>query len=135
VTLALDTSVVVRLLIGTPAAQATAARLCLANAVTPVAVSDLVVSEAYFALRHHYAVPHLAAVRSIQAMLADPKIESAGIAAAVVAKLSATGEEKPRPGLMDLLIHAETTQLDRDLVTFDHDLAARLPRVRLLQIT
>jgi predicted nucleic acid-binding protein len=60
VTLGLDTSVVVRLLMGVPEAPARAARRRLehaAEAGETVLVSDLVISEAYHALQYHYGVP------------------------------------------------------------------------------
>src|SRR5437764_854327 len=56
----LDTSVVVRLLIGLPEAQARTARRRLELAVERrerVVVSDLVLAETYHALQHHYRMP------------------------------------------------------------------------------
>lgn len=56
-TLGLDTSVLVRLLVGEPALLATKAqeRLLEAHRVRQaVIVSDLVIAEAYHALKHHY---------------------------------------------------------------------------------
>ena len=58
--IALDTSVVVRLLVGLPKAQAEAARRRLERALDDgeaVLVADIVLAEAYFALQHHYDVP------------------------------------------------------------------------------
>lgn len=53
-TIGLDTSVVVRLLIGEPVEQAAAARRLLDEQPRgSCAISDMVVGEAYFALRHH----------------------------------------------------------------------------------
>ena len=56
----IDTSVVVRVLVGEPAAQARVARRRLERAVEAgesVMVADIVLAEAYFALHHHYGVP------------------------------------------------------------------------------
>ena len=56
----LDTSVVVRLLVGAPEAQAGAARRRLEHAIErgeSVIVCDLVIAEAYYALQFHYDVP------------------------------------------------------------------------------
>ena len=56
----LDTSVVVRLLVGEPQNIARATRRRLERAVEAgerVLVSDLVIAEAYFALQHHYGIP------------------------------------------------------------------------------
>jgi len=58
-TFGLDTTVVLRLLLGEPVAQASVARSRLEAAVLAgdtVIVSDLVVAEAYHALHYHYGV-------------------------------------------------------------------------------
>ncbi|HEY5441835.1 MAG TPA: PIN domain-containing protein [Gemmatimonadaceae bacterium] len=127
----LDTSVVLRLLTGTPPHQAETARGLLASAQEPVTLSDLVVGETYFALRHHYAVPHADAVRPLTALLSDPRVRGSGVARAVLAEASSRGPAKSRPGLIDRLIHADYGRDDLQLVTFDRDLA-RIPGVRLL---
>lgn len=122
----LDTSVVLRLLVGAPEDQARAARRLVDTAAAPPIVSDLVVAESYFALRHHYAVPHAAAVAALRALLADPRVRAPGAAPAVLAR--ATAE---RPGLMDRLIHEQYRGEGATLVTFDRD-AAKLAGARLL---
>ncbi|MGH7321718.1 MAG: PIN domain-containing protein [Candidatus Rokuibacteriota bacterium] len=56
----LDTSVVVRLLIGEPRSQVERARHRIDRALAAgetILVTDLVAAESYHALRHHYAVP------------------------------------------------------------------------------
>lgn len=128
---ALDTSVVIRLLTGTPAAQAELAREAIASESEPVTVSDLVVSESYFALRHHYAVTHLAAVRSLASMLHDPRVHGSGIAPVVMSALAKDGGENPRPGVMDRLIQADYRREELELLSFDRDVC-RLPHTRLL---
>lgn len=128
----LDTSVALRLLMGVPAEQAEKARAAIASADAPVAISDLVVSETYFALRHHYAVPHGEALRALGALLADKRIQGNGIAPSVLAQVATLrGANATRPGFMDRLIHAEYTVAAIELVTFDRDLA-RLPGTRQL---
>ena len=60
VAIGLDTSVVLRLLVGVPEAQARAAQRRLERAIEggeSVFVCDLVIAEAYYALQFHYAVP------------------------------------------------------------------------------
>lgn len=128
---ALDTAVVIRLLTGTPAEQAELAREVIASEREPVTVSDLVVSESYFALRHHYSVAHSAAVRSLADMLQDARVRGSGIAPIVMRSLAEDGGEKPRPGVMDRLIHAEYQGHEHQLLTFDRDMG-RLPGTRLL---
>ena len=93
----LDTSVVLRLLTGVPAKQADAARRMLAASRDTVCVSDLVVSESYFGLRHHYAVPHAEAAHALAALLDDPRVQCTGVARRVLldataGALSATPE-------------------------------------------
>ena len=65
----LDTSVVLRLLIGEPRAQAEVARRRIERALIAgekVIATDLVVAEAFYALRHHYDVPQTVAVSRLQ---------------------------------------------------------------------
>lgn len=127
----LDTSVVVRLLVGEPHAQAEAARRRLEDAGPgdPAAVSDLVVGEAYFALRHHYRVPHAEAVAALGGLLDDPRVLPGGVARQVLREV---GRHEPRPGLMDRLIHGDYERSGAALLTFDRD-AARLQGAELLE--
>jgi predicted nucleic acid-binding protein len=70
VAIGLDTSVVLRLLIGEPRAQAEAARRRIERALIAgekVVVTDLVVAERFHALRHHYDVPQATALGRLQA--------------------------------------------------------------------
>jgi predicted nucleic acid-binding protein len=129
VTLGLDTSVVVRLLIGEPAAQAEVARALLDDPGVEATVSDLVVGETYFALRHHYQVPHAQAVAAIRAMLADRRVHATGVAPLVLEDLWL--RDQP-PGLMDRLIHGDYQADGVSTVTFDRA-AARLADARLLR--
>lgn len=71
----------------------------------------MVIGEAYFALRHHYEVPHRKAVAALRALVADPRVQSTG--------------------LMHRLIHRGYESDGIVVLTFDRD-AARLPGARLL---
>jgi len=124
----LDTSVVVRLLVGEPAAQADAAHRLLA-AGGPVAVSDLVVGEVYFALRHHYRVPHARALGALQGLVGDGRVHPTGVARSVLAAMRGA---EAAPGLMDRLIHGDYRRDGADLVTFDQH-AAHLAGASLLR--
>jgi predicted nucleic acid-binding protein len=128
VTVGLDTSVVVRLLVGEPASQAEVARRLLATD-GPAAVSDLVLGEAYFALRHHYRAPHGKALAALKGLLGDPRVHPTGVARSVLAAMPSA---EAAPGLMDRLIHGDYRRDGADLVTFDQD-AARLAGARLLR--
>lgn len=128
----LDTSIVVRLLIGEPEQQAEAARRLLderaAGSAPAAALSDLVVGESYFALRHHYGVPHARAVAALRALLNDPRVFPTGVARRVFAL---PPREIAAPGLLDRLIHGDYERAGAILFTFDRR-AARLPGARLL---
>lgn len=128
----LDTSVVMRLLTGQPASQAAAARRRIedgAAAGHPPAVSDLVVGESYFALRHHYGVPHRQAIAALRTLLGDPRIIATGAARRVLDEVQ---NEAAAPGLMDRLIHGDYDRTGAVLLTFDRD-AGRLPGSELLR--
>lgn len=86
--LGIDTSVLVRLLVGEPAPLTAKAKARLLDAHRlrqPVVVSDLVISEAYFALKFHY------------------DFESADICAALLAMLT-SGLVQPEPGSAALAV-------------------------------
>lgn len=120
---------VVRLLVGEPADQALAAQRAMAGAPRgSVSVSDLVIGEAYFALRHHYAVPHRKAIAALIALTTDSRIRCTGVAGRV---LAAMPDKDAGAGLMDRLIHAGYELEDITLLTFDRA-AARLPHAELL---
>lgn len=125
-TLGLDTSAVLRLLLGTPEAQAEAARRLVDTAGAPVLVGDIVVGEAYFALRHHYGVPHGAAVAALRALLGDPRLRAPGVARAVLERAASE-----TPGPMDRLIHEHYRREGATLATFDRD-AAKLKGAQLI---
>jgi predicted nucleic acid-binding protein len=121
--LGLDTSVVLRLLTGAPATQADAARAILATSRDPICISDLVVSETYFALRHHYAVPHADAAHAMAALLDDPRVQCTGVAKRVVRHATARAVSRSAPGLMDQLILADYRANQCTVATFDRELA------------
>jgi predicted nucleic acid-binding protein len=116
---ALDTSVVLRLLTGEPAPLAEVARAHLARCTSPVAVDALVVGESYFALRHHYGVPHRDAVEALVALVQSERLTCpAGVREAL-----AEARDGNHPGVMDRLILAAARGAERTLLTFDRRLA------------
>ncbi len=119
----LDTSVVLRLLTGAPARQADAARALLATKRDTFCISDLVVGESYFALRHHYAVPHTEAAKALAAPLDDPRIQCTGVARRVLQNAGARGAARAAPGVMDQLVLADYRADLCTVATFDRDLA------------
>ncbi len=129
----LDTSVVLRLLVGAPADQARAAlgfvRQSLA-AGRRVVASDLVVSEAYFALHAHYDVPKPEAVAALLEMLRSGLVEPAD-GPAITRALETATREPAKLGFVDRLIHAQYERISATLVTFERA-AARLAGTTVL---
>jgi predicted nucleic-acid-binding protein len=127
----LDTSVVLRLLIGEPQPQAEAAWRAVVEirvAGGEAVVSDLVVSEIYFALQHHYAVPKEQVLRQLKALFDSGDLVAAGCAAQVLAtpRLAAA-----KPGFVDRMIHAGYMGDLDQMLTFEKA-ARKLPRTRVL---
>jgi len=132
-TCGLDTSVVVRLLVGEPKAQADRAWQHLSDCRTarkPAHVSALVVADVFFVLQHHYGVPADSALQQLAAVLSDASVS---VEPAVLAVLRAPDLATAKPGFVDRLIHATYGAQGHELVTFDK-LAARLPGARLLKL-
>jgi len=126
-----DTSVVLRLLTGEPEGQARVALAevhALSRRGVRMFVSDLVVSEVYFALQHHYGVPKAEALSLLARFFDESGIKALGAAVAV---LATPHPAKGSPGFVDRLIHAEYVHSSLEVVTFEKA-AGRLPGVRVL---
>lgn len=131
--LGLDTSVVLRLLVGEPPDQADAALAFVKRnlaAGVKVVVSDLVVSEAYFALHAHYAVPKKRAVDALREMLSSGLVDPAD-GPAILSVLEAAWRPPAKPGFVDRLIHAQYRRASADLATFERA-SRRLPGTMIL---
>jgi predicted nucleic acid-binding protein len=118
----LDTSVVLRLLVGAPADQAAAALSFVKKSLTArrrVVVSDLVVSEAYFALHAHYGVPKQEAVAALLGLLRSGLVEAAD-GPGIATVLDAAARPPAKPGFVDRLIHAQYERMAASMVTFEH---------------
>jgi predicted nucleic acid-binding protein len=128
VAIGLDTSVVLRLLVGVPEAQARAARRRLEHAVErrePLIVCDLVIAEAYDALQFHYQVPKVEARSMLMRFVRSGVVRvDPGEAAEVLG--TGTGA-----GLIDRLIHARHRALGAVTLTFERKLGALEGAVRL----
>jgi predicted nucleic acid-binding protein len=121
VSLTLDTSVVVRLLVGAPEPQYRAARERLQRAhaeAETVIVTDLVTVEAYFALRHHYEVPDEEARTRLRQLL------ESGVVVSRPRGLGPLLDQQDPPGLADRVIHHRHEDLGAETVTFDRAQAA-----------
>lgn len=128
IAIGLDTSVVVRLLVGLPEGQAGAARRRLERAVEGgerVLVSDLVLAEAYYALHHHYGLPK-AEARSILHRFATSGTVTVDPIEAVAAL-----EVRSGAGLVDRLIHTRYRSLGVVTTTFERKQGALEGAARL----
>ena len=94
-----------------------------------VFVSDLVISEAYFALQHHYRMPKAEAIGLLSEFMTDSGITPSGNAATV---LSFPRLATAKPGFVDRLIHAEAIGIAEEFLTFE-TAARRLKHVRVLR--
>jgi predicted nucleic acid-binding protein len=130
----LDTSVVLRLLVGSPPKQARAALEFVREGVAAgvrIVASDLVVSEAYFALHAHYGVPKIEAVSALLEMLGSGLVEPAD-GPGILAVLSAAGRSSAKPGFVDRLIHDQYRRASASMVSFERA-ARRLPATTILR--
>jgi predicted nucleic acid-binding protein len=133
VVVGLDTSVLIRLLIGVPADQATTALELVREsrlAGRRVVASDLVVSEAYFALHFHYDVPKPEAITALRQVLQSGLVDPAD-GPAVTEVLEEMARSSAKPGFVDRLIHAQYGRLPATMATFERA-AGRLARVTVL---
>ena len=128
-TCGLDTSVVLRLLVGVPEDQAQraldAVQQCSQRQIK-VCVSDLVIQETYHALLHHYHVPIQEAVECLLDFLSSGVITGTGHAMSVLQEFSGSG-----PGVADRLIRKGYLDQASTVLTFDARFA-RLPNMKKL---
>jgi predicted nucleic acid-binding protein len=130
----LDTSVVLRLLVGAPSDQAQSALRFVKDQLTAgsrIVASDLVVSEAYFALHAHYGVPKSKAISALLEMLASGLVEPAD-GPGILTVLAATARAPSKPGFVDRLIHAQYRRSSAGMATFERA-AGRLSGTTVLR--
>ena len=129
-TIGLDTSFVLRLLVGEPVAlarQAVEQLDTLRAGNQRAAVSDVVACETYFALNHHYGVPKQLALETIRKFLESPEIIALGEALRI---LRQPNLGRANPGFVDRMIHAEYLSRTASMLSFEKA-AAKLPGVRI----
>jgi predicted nucleic acid-binding protein len=119
--LGLDTSAMMRILTGEPEEQARVTQEFVRSSMLQgkrLVVSDLVVSEAYFALVAHYGVSKREAVDGLLELLESGAIHACQGAGAVqvLHEMKSSGQ---KPGLIDRLIHAHYASLPEHLATFE----------------
>jgi predicted nucleic-acid-binding protein len=128
----LDTSFILRLLTGSPKAQASMALMemqALLGRGAIMVVSDMVAAEVYFALQHHYGVPKPEALSLISQFLNEPGVESLGGAKVV---LEVPNLATANPGFVDRLIQEEYMKSAKEILSFEKS-GARLTGVRVLR--
>ena len=110
----LDTSVVVRIISGLPegAAEKVGQRIAADIADGEVfTVSALVLSEAYFALQHHYAFTK---EEALQSLIAFSRTDGIKIPDSLKAILQSANLAKSNPGFVDRMIVSEYARLGSD---------------------
>lgn len=115
----LDTSVVLRLLVGDPLHQFQSATRFLKEQLVAQAVvhaSDHVLAEAYFALQSFYKIPKAEALEILLKFSEDSGVTVSEIASEVLALPNLASA---KPGFVDRLIHGESHAAGRTLITFE----------------
>ena len=128
---ALDTSVLVRILTGLP--QPLAANVAMAlekkrRAGDSFVVSNLVLSEAYYAVQHHYGVDKAAALVALRELSLQRGFEFSDEAKGALALPNIA---KASPGFVDRLIHGEQVARGVKVLSCEKDFRM-LPDTELL---
>lgn len=131
--LGLDTSVVLRLIIGEPKPLAARAVRFLDEAIAAgdkITVSDIVLCEAYFALHTHYGVPKRKAITALVQMLTEGSIRAVD-GSPILDVMQTCLASSQKPDFVDRLIHAQYAVDGIELLSFEKA-AGRLPNTRVL---
>lgn len=128
---ALDTSVLVRILTGLP--QPLAANVAMAlekkrRAGDSFVVPNLVLSEAYYAVQHHYGVDKAAALVALRELSLQRGFEFSDEAKRALALPNIA---KASPGFVDRLIHGEQVARGVKVISCEKDFR-KLPDTELL---
>jgi predicted nucleic acid-binding protein len=127
----LDTSVLIRLLVGEPQDQHLAAMNFLSEQLrqgVEVHVADLVLAEAYFALQSYYELPKADA---LHALLLFVRHAGVSVSPSAVSVLSMPNLATANPGFVDRLIHGASHSAGHTLITFEKA-AKKLPSTKVL---
>ena len=127
----LDTSVLLRLLVGAPGKQAKKAEEALdaiAKGGGQAFVSDLVLCETFYALQFHYKVPKKDAIVALKNSSQAVDIKCSTVARAVLIQ---TNLHSANPGFVDRIIHGQYDAMGAQMLTFEKA-ARKLPNTRVL---
>ena len=108
---ALDTSVLVRILANKPQPLATNVIANVARRIASgdtMVISDLVLSDAYYAMQHHYGVDKHTVLASLLVLSEEPGFEFSDVAKEV---LAIEGLDHMNPGFVDRLICGESAKI------------------------
>lgn len=127
----LDTSVLVRLLVGEPVEQFKRAEAHLDELHRrggQAIVSDFVAAETYFALQYHYDISKADALRFLKDAFASGEVQGDGVAAEILKEPQLASV---KPGFIDRIIHAQYLRNAAEVLSFEKS-AAKLKSVRVI---
>ena len=104
--IAADTSVIVRYLVGTPAAEADAAATLINDIETAVGVSPVVLVECAHVLRSQYKVPHADIINALIELVQRENVRVLGLRTQLVVEALVRARSLPGRPIPDALIVA-----------------------------
>jgi predicted nucleic acid-binding protein len=117
-----DTSVVVRYLVGTPAAQARRAAALIDDEATEIGISTVVLAECAHVLRTQYEVEQRAIIDTLIDLIQRENVRLLGGRADLVVELLVRARGLPGRPIPDALVVAAVLEADAlPLATFDRD--------------
>jgi len=128
----LDTSYLVRLLTRDPLPLFEAAAAFLEKWAAPMPtfiVTDLVLSEAYYALQYHYSFPKAETLAALRGLASHPAVAFTPHAREILALPNLASA---KPGFVDRLIHGAARATGATLITFEKS-ARKLPDTEVLE--
>ncbi len=118
----LDTSVVVRYLVGTPEAQARRAAALIDDVETPFGVSLVALAECAHILRSQYSIEHRDIVDGLIGFIQRENIQVLGLRTDILVEQLVLARGLPGRPIPDAMIVASTVAADAlPLATFDRD--------------
>ena len=117
-----DTSVVVRYLVGTPASQARRAAALIDDDATEIGISTVVLAECAHVLRSQYEVEQRAIIDALIDLIQRENVRLLGGRADLVVELLVRARGLPARPIPDALVVAAALEADAlPLATFDRD--------------
>ena len=118
--IALDTSILVRYLVGTPEAQALATAILVDEATEELGISPVALVECAHVLRTQYEVPQRDVIDALVALVQRENVRVTGVRTDVVVEMLVRARSMPGRPIPDALIVAAATDSEAvRLATFD----------------